>query len=272
MTCIESAGGGEQAVLVRLPGRVFNGCVVSLGFQVMLVNRACRVFGLLLSRYSSSLVIGGLQSSRLSSSWTGVKKRSYWKYLRRSILGAPSPPYKRVTQTGDPVLRGHAQPVPPERIPHPETQALIQRMTQLLRSCGCVGLSAPQLGVPLRIMVLELPEQLCQMVPPDVQTTREMAPFPLKIFINPTMRIVESQKLSFPEGCSSVQGFSAVVPRCYSVEVSGLNEKGEQTNWKTQGWAARIVQHEMDHLDGVLYIDKMDPRTFVNVSWMEVND
>ncbi|XP_018412844.1 PREDICTED: peptide deformylase, mitochondrial [Nanorana parkeri] len=238
----------------------------------MLVNKACRVFGLLISHYSHSVVLSGLQSSRLCSSWTGVKKRNYWKYLKRSILGAPAPPYKKVVQTGNPILRGQAESVPPERIPHPETQALLKRMTQIMRSCGCVGLSAPQLGVPLRVMMLELPEHLCQMVPPDVRTFREMEPFPLKIFINPTMRILESRKLSFPEGCSSVQGFSAVVPRCYSVEVSGLNEKGEQTSWKTQGWTARIVQHEMDHLDGVLYIDKMDSRTFVNMCWMEVHE
>ncbi|XP_072278687.1 peptide deformylase, mitochondrial [Pyxicephalus adspersus] len=238
----------------------------------MSVTGGCRVLGLFLSRHSHSLVVGGLQLSRLHSSWSGVRRRSYWKYLKRTVLGAPAPPYKRVAQTGDPVLRGHAQPVPPEHIPHPDTQALLRRMKQILKSCGCVGLSAPQLGVPLRVMMLELPEHLCQMVPPDVRETREMDPFPLKIFINPTMRILESRKLSFPEGCSSVQGFSAVVPRCYSVEVSGLDEKGEQTSWKTQGWAARIVQHEMDHLDGVLYIDKMDPRTFVNICWMEVND
>ncbi|KAM9302021.1 peptide deformylase, mitochondrial [Gastrophryne carolinensis] len=240
--------------------------------RAMLVVRGCRLLGLLVPRYSHSLLLGGLQTCRLHSSWTGMKKRSYWKFLKRSILGAPAPPYKRVTQTGDPVLRGQAESVPADRISHPDTQALLKRMAQVLRLCGCVGLSAPQLGVPLRVMVLELSDQMCQMVPPEVRSTREMTPFPLKIFINPTMRIMDSRKLSFPEGCSSVQGFSAIVPRYYSVEVSGLNEKGEQHSWKTQGWAARVVQHEMDHLEGVLYIDKMDPRTFVNVSWMEIND
>ncbi|XP_068116673.1 conserved oligomeric Golgi complex subunit 8 isoform X2 [Hyperolius riggenbachi] len=238
----------------------------------MLIRRGCRVFGLLLSRCSPSLVLSAVPSYRLSSSWYGVKRRSYWKYLRRSILGAPAPPYKRVAQTGDPILRGLAESVPPERISHPDTQALLKKMSHVLRSCGCVGLSAPQLGVPLRVIALELPENLCQMVPPDVRAAREMTPIPLKIFINPSLRVLSTQKISFPEGCSSVQGFSAVVPRFHSVEISGLNEKGEPTSWRAEGWAARIVQHEMDHLDGVLYIDKMDPRTFVNVCWMEVND
>ncbi|XP_044126379.1 peptide deformylase, mitochondrial [Bufo gargarizans] len=236
----------------------------------MLSSRSCRVFGLLLSHYSHSF--GGVQPFRFCASWTGVKKRSYWRYLKRSILGAPSPPYKRVTQTGDPVLRVKTQAVPRDRISHPDTQVVLKRLVQLLESCGCVGLSAPQLGVPLRIIALELREEMCQLVPPDVRAQREMDPFPLKIFINPAMRILDSRKLSFPEGCSSIHGFSAVVPRYHAVEISGLNEKGEETSWKAQGWAARVIQHEMDHLDGVLYVDKMDPRTFVNVTWMEIND
>ncbi|XP_075045201.1 conserved oligomeric Golgi complex subunit 8 isoform X2 [Mixophyes fleayi] len=61
-------------------------------------------------------------------------------------------------------------------------------------------------------------------------------------------------------------------PPAQRAQIFGLNEKGDQTSWKAQGWAARIIQHEMDHLDGVLYFDKMDPRTFVNVNWMELND
>ncbi|CAI9598855.1 unnamed protein product [Staurois parvus] len=127
--------------------------------------------GCLVSCPDPRTVLSSVVCSRLnrSSSWTSGKKRSYWRYLKRSVLGTPAPPYKRVAQTGDPVLRGHAQLVPPERIRHPETQALLKRMTQVMRSCGCVGLSAPQLGVPLRVMVLELPEHLYQMVPPDVR-------------------------------------------------------------------------------------------------------
>ncbi|KAM4017599.1 LOW QUALITY PROTEIN: peptide deformylase, mitochondrial [Anomaloglossus baeobatrachus] len=232
--------------------------------------RSPRAFVVLLSHYSASLGFGGIQSPRLYASWTGVKTRSYWKYLKRSILGAPSPPYKRVTQTGDPILRVQTQLVPADQISHPDTQAVLRRMVQVLKSCGCVGL-APSAGIPLRIMTLELREEMWQMVPPDVRALREMEPFTLKI-INPTMRILDSRKLSFPEGCSSIHGFSAVVPRYHAVEISGLNEKGEATSWRAQGWAARIIQHEMDHLDGVLYVDKMDPRTFVNVNWMEVND
>ncbi|KFQ73986.1 hypothetical protein N335_08143, partial [Phaethon lepturus] len=66
--------------------------------------------------------------------------------------------------------------------------------------------------------------------------------------------------------------FSAYVPRHWAVHVSGMDEHGEPVSWEATGWAARIIQHEMDHLDGILYIDRMDTRTFTNVSWMELLD
>ncbi|NP_001108286.1 peptide deformylase, mitochondrial S homeolog [Xenopus laevis] len=240
----------------------------------MLLQRGCRAVALLLSPYSNTLLPNVTHVPRRlsSSSWTLGKKRSYWRYLRRRVLGAATPPYSRVTQTGDPVLRCTAACVPSAHVSHPDTQAIVNQLVRVLSAGCCVGISAPQLGVPLRILAVAFPEQMCQAVPPEVRQAREMSPFPLQIFINPEMRILNSQTLSFPEGCSSVQGFSAVVPRYYAVEISGLNPKGEHITWQAQGWAARIIQHEMDHLDGVLYIDKMDPRTFVNISWMEVND
>ncbi|CAH2323969.1 peptide deformylase, mitochondrial [Pelobates cultripes] len=238
----------------------------------MLVQRGWQVLSHLLSHYSKVVPNSPQYICRLASSWSGWRRRSYWRYLRRSVLGVPTPPYPRVTQTGDPVLRCHAAPVPPDQISHPDTVKVINRMVRVLRSGGCVGLSAPQLGVPLRILMLELPEKMSQAVPPDVLAAREMTPFPLKVFINPEMRVLDNRTLSFPEGCRSIHGFSAVVPRYYAVEISGLTPDGKRVTWLAKGWAARIVQHEMDHLDGVLYIDKMDPRTFTNINWTEVND
>ncbi|KAM8946451.1 peptide deformylase, mitochondrial [Pelodytes ibericus] len=238
----------------------------------MLLQRSCLALSTLSHCYKHVVPVGSQSISRLSSSWAGGRKRSYWKYLRRSVLGEPTPPYSRVTQTGDPVLRCKASPVPPDRISHPDTMQVLDRMVRVLRAGGCVGLSAPQLGVPLRILVLELTEQMCQVVPPDVLAVREMSPFPLQVFINPEMQVLDHRTLSFPEGCSSIHGFSAVVPRYYAVDISGLNAKGKPVSWQAKGWAARVIQHEMDHLEGVLYIDKMDPPTFTNICWADVND
>ncbi|KAG6940780.1 peptide deformylase (mitochondrial) [Chelydra serpentina] len=141
-----------------------------------------------------------------------------------------------------------------------------------MRRLPCLGLSAPQLGVPLRVFVAEFPERLHLAHSPSLREARQMAPFPLKVFVNPAMRVLDSRLVSFPEGCESVAGFAACVPRYQAVQVSGLNEAGEAVSWQASGWAARILQHEMDHLQGILYIDKMESRTFVNTRWMELNE
>uniref|UniRef100_A0ACB8EAX6 Uncharacterized protein n=2 Tax=Sphaerodactylus townsendi TaxID=933632 RepID=A0ACB8EAX6_9SAUR len=97
-----------------------------------------------------------------------------------------------------------------------------------------------------------------------------MRAFPLRVFVNPTLRVLDARLLSFPEGCRSLPGFSAAVPRYQAVLVEGLNEAGEETSWEASGWAARIVQHEMDHLQGILYIDRMDSKTFANLRWAQL--
>ncbi|XP_011755998.1 conserved oligomeric Golgi complex subunit 8 isoform X2 [Macaca nemestrina] len=199
-------------------------------------------------------------------------RRSYWRHLRCLVLGPPEPPFPHVCQVGDPVLRGVAAPVERAQLGGPELQRLTQRLVQVMRRRRCVGLSAPQLGVPLQVLALELPEALCRECPPRQRALRQMEPFPLRVFVNPSLRVLDSRLVTFPEGCESVAGFLACVPRFQAVQISGLDPNGEQVAWQASGWAARIIQHEMDHLQGCLFIDKMDSRTFTNVYWMEVND
>ncbi|XP_029464170.1 peptide deformylase, mitochondrial [Rhinatrema bivittatum] len=209
---------------------------------------------------------------RIYSGTPQEKQRTYWKYLKRKVIGSPVPPYQHICQAGDPVLRSLAAPVEPSRILGPEIQTLIQTLVTVMRGAGCVGLSAPQVGVPLQVLAMEFSERIYRESAVSVREGREMTPFPLTIFINPAIRILDSHTLSFPEGCESISGFLACVPRYRAVEISGLNEKGEAACWQAQGWPARIIQHEVDHLRGLLYIDKMDSRTFVNVHWMEANE
>uniref|UniRef100_H9YXL6 Peptide deformylase n=2 Tax=Macaca mulatta TaxID=9544 RepID=H9YXL6_MACMU len=199
-------------------------------------------------------------------------RRSYWRHLRCLVLGPPEPPFPHVCQVGDPVLRGVAAPVERAQLGGPELQRLTQRLVQVMRRRRCVGLSAPQLGVPLQVLALKLPEALCRECPPRQRALRQMEPFPLRVFVNPSLRVLDSRLVTFPEGCESVAGFLACVPRFQAVQISGLDPNGEQVAWQASGWAARIIQHEMDHLQGCLFIDKMDSRTFTNVYWMEVND
>ncbi|KAH1181341.1 hypothetical protein KIL84_005067 [Mauremys mutica] len=196
--------------------------------------------------------------------------RAPWEALRRALLLLP--PHARVCQAGHPVLRAAAAAVEPALIASPDVQRLIRRLVRAMRRLPCVGLSAPQLGVPLQLFVAELPERLHRATSPSLRAARQMAPFPLKVFVNPALRVLDSRLVSFPEGCASIAGFAACVPRYQAVQVSGLNEAGDAVSWQASGWAARILQHEMDHLQGILYIDKMESRTFVNTRWTELND
>jgi peptide deformylase len=85
---------------------------------------------------------------------------------------------------------------------------------------------------------------------------------PVRVFVNPVVSPVGDEKVTFFEGCLSVAGFAALVPRYRELEISGLDEKGQPVTWRVRGWPARIVQHELDHLNGTLYIDRMHTRSF----------
>ncbi|KAE8295763.1 Peptide deformylase, mitochondrial [Larimichthys crocea] len=184
----------------------------------------------------------------------------------------PSPPYCHVCQVGDPVLRSQAAAVDPAAITGPEVQKVIDNMVKVMRKFECVGMSAPQVGVPLRILALEYPQKMLEESSPAAREVRGLSVQPLRIFVNPRLRVLDGRTVLFQEACESITGFSATVPRYLSVEVSGLNEKGEAVTWQASGWPARILQHEMDHLDGVLYIDRMDSKTFINIKWPSYNE
>jgi peptide deformylase len=167
-----------------------------------------------------------------------------------------------IVQVGNPVLWERAKDVPKEQLATPEFQALLVRMTEAMRQAPGVGLAAPQLGVSLRVFVLEDRAELQSTLTPAELAERERVPVPLRVIINPTLTPIGDERVTFFEGCLSVSGYAALVERWREVEVSGLDEKGDPVTWRVQGWPARILQHETDHLDGVVYIDRMHTRTF----------
>lgn len=167
-----------------------------------------------------------------------------------------------IVQTGDPVLRAPAQDVPVERIGTPEFQALLARMVATMRAAPGVGLAAPQIGVPLRVLVLEDRPELMTALTSEELAERERVPVPVRVFINPALTAIGEEKVTFFEGCLSVTGFAALVERFREVEISGLDEHGKAQTWRVKGWPARILQHEVDHLAGTLYIDRMFTRSF----------
>lgn len=164
---------------------------------------------------------------------TNVKVRSYLQYIKHKIRPPPSPPYHHVCQVGDPVLRSHAAAVDPAAIRGDEIQQVINTMVKVMRKLECVGLSAPQVGVPLRILTLEYTEKMLHESSPASREVRGLSTQPLRILINPQLRILDGHTMIFQEACESIAGFSAAVPRYRSVEVSGTcvwEKRGKKMN------------------------------------------
>lgn len=165
-----------------------------------------------------------------------ARTRSYWRYLRRVVCGAPQPPFSRVCQVGDPVLRAVAAPVEPAQLAGPELQRLVGRLVQVMRRRRCVGLSAPQLGVPLQVIAMEFPDSLFRTFSLRMRELRQMEPFPLRVLVNPSLRVLDSRLVIFPEGCESVAGFLACVPRFQAVQISGAEDEGGGVSVHSPAW------------------------------------
>jgi peptide deformylase len=182
-----------------------------------------------------------------------------------------------IVQAGDPVLRQIARPVRPDEIASPELQQTIASMLETLRQAPGVGLAAPQVGLGLQLAIIEDREQYHATWSSEQLQARGREPVPLQVIINPELEVAADAQLEFFEGCLSVAGYTAVVPRYSHVRVRCINQHGESQLIEADGWYARILQHEIDHLNGKLYIDRMKPRTFMSLKnyidrWRQAED
>nr|KYP54026.1 hypothetical protein KK1_000192 [Cajanus cajan] len=143
-------------------------------------------------------------------------------------------------------------------------------MIRVMRKAPGVGLAAPQIGVPLRIIVLEDTKEYVSYVPKEEAKVQDRRAFDLLVILNPKLEKKGKRTALFFEGCLSVDGFRAVVERHLDVEVTGLDRYGAPIKINAYGWQARILQHECDHLDGTIYVDKMVPRTFRTVDNLDL--
>lgn len=168
----------------------------------------------------------------------------------------------KIVQAGSPVLRRTAAPVTPDKFGSRELKTLIETMIEVMRVAPGVGLAAPQIGVGLQVLVLEDKEELMSRLTPEDRTARGRVPFPLTAICNPVLTRHGEGRATFFEGCLSVGGYMALVERDLEVEVSGTDEHGAPVRIRVAGWPARILQHEIDHLNGTLYIDRMLSRSF----------
>lgn len=155
-------------------------------------------------------------------------------------------PVRPIVRLGHPSLRAPARPVLPGELASPELQALIDDMIETMREARGVGLAAPQVGLEKQLFVYE------SQSPPD-----RMDPIPLQVVVNP-MISPHSRELVYDwEGCLSIPDLRGLVPRHGEVRVQGLDREGTMVDYVVAGFEARIVQHEYDHLNGVVFLDRM---------------
>ena len=146
----------------------------------------------------------------------------------------------------DPALKIRAEEV--VNIDASEIQQLVLNMIATMYHANGIGLAAPQVRHSLRIMVFYLPAAR-----DDVNGVG----IPLTVLINPTVTPLSDNRVVDFEGCLSVPGLRGKVPRYYKIEYSGVSELGERITRVAEGWHARLVQHEFDHLNGILYPELM---------------
>lgn len=146
----------------------------------------------------------------------------------------------RITKLGEEILRKVAEPVKPEEI-NDEFRAFIDEMFEAMIQADGVGLAGPQAGISKRVFVAIADD--------DVR----------RVFINPQIISTSSDLCDYEEGCLSIPGVYENIKRPSKVTVQAFNEKGRPFTLKADGLLARIIQHENDHLDGYLFIDRGDP-------------
>ncbi len=167
------------------------------------------------------------------------------------------------------MLRMPARELSREEILSTETRELIEHMKETLRHAPGVGLAAPQIGVTVQMAVIEDRAEYQKKLTAEQLSERERQPIPFYVMINPRIVSSDATNLEFFEGCLSISGYSAVVPRARAVTVEYLDELAERKRVHAAGWHARILQHEIDHLGGILYVDRMQPRTWTTLDNLE---
>ncbi len=154
----------------------------------------------------------------------------------------------KVARLGHPVLRAGTRPLSPEEIAAPDLQRLIGDMIETMREYNGVGLAAVQVHDARRIAVLEVA---------DNPRYPEKQAVPLSILINPKIEPLSEEQEEDWEGCLSVPDMRGLVPRYAKIGVQALSHKGEKLEFVAEGFHARVIQHELDHLNGKVYLDRM---------------
>ena len=154
----------------------------------------------------------------------------------------------KVARIGHPVVRSAARDVPPEVLASPEFQHLVDDMVDTMHEYDGVGLAGPQVHVGLRVAVLEVP----------ASDERARAAVPLTVLVNPVVTPIGEEKEHAWEGCLSIPELRGVVPRWKRLRLEALDRQGQPYTVEAEGFFARVIQHECDHLEGSVYLDRME--------------
>ncbi|MFT4571074.1 MAG: peptide deformylase [Hyphomicrobiaceae bacterium] len=154
-----------------------------------------------------------------------------------------------VATIGNPILRAQAREIVASEIGSPELRQLVVDMVETMHAMDGIGLAAPQISVPLQLAVIEMS--------PESERYPDIDSLPLTVFINPRITVLDETEQEFWEGCLSVPNLRGVVPRPRKVRVDFMGLEGQASSLTAEGFVATVLQHELDHLQGVLFLDRM---------------
>lgn len=155
---------------------------------------------------------------------------------------------KEICRMGNPILRLKAKSIDPAWIKTDEFSQLLQDLKDSMVHYGGIGIAAPQIGVSLSVAIIELQ---------GTNRYGEEMNLPLTTFVNPVMEFLTDDEQGFWEGCLSVPGLRGFVERPKKLKVTFLNERAEKKELVAEGFLATVIQHELDHLFGILYVDRI---------------
>ena len=155
---------------------------------------------------------------------------------------------RKIVQIGNPALRQIADPVDVNQIQSDEIQNLIDDLIETMRHANGAGLASTQIAVPLRICIIEVNKNPRYSYKPDI---------PLTVLINPKVTFLTEERINVYEGCLSVPNMRGKVDRCPEILIEGFNREGQSVSFISKGISAGTFQHELDHLDGLVFTDRM---------------
>jgi peptide deformylase len=173
-------------------------------------------------------------------------------------------PVREIIRMGHPTLRQVARPLLQSELQEPWLHDLIEDMKDTLPAAGGIGLAASQVNVPVRLAIIEI----------SGRPTRygDIEAMPLTVFVNPQIEVLDAATAGYWEGCLSVPGLRGYVERPQHVRVQALDLQGQSFELELKGFLATVFQHEFDHLDGKLYVDRLkDSRLLVFEDQLSAN-